>query len=1121
METDNTSRRNALLGVLVACASALALFCPAAHAAEEPTDLAFNPVLSVTGDCTTSELDPIPDPGCPGGNHPPSRITNPTAIATDSYGDVYVGSTDPTLTTTPDKGEIDIFNARGEYLSQLVLDLNPRSMAVDSEGNLYVSGYSTKGYLRRYNPASYDPAAGVVSYSATPTYIDERSNGSVRGLAVNPNNDHLFVNLYQAGNSGEAFIAEYGSAAEGNPLLDPEVAPVSGSDGTAMAIDAAHGRIYVNKDIGFGGCCFGPQAIEVFQLAPPHNLIKVIDGSTLPDEKFVDAYLYAGVDESTGHLFVYAPEVAHSIFELSAEGEYLATITHKFSGRYRGIAVDNGVHSPNGALNPDGRTIWVSSATGLGAEGHAFAFGPSTECAPTVESTSTDHVGETEVLLSAAVEPCELETNYRFEYVTENQFSQNGFADAKLAAEGTISAGASPVAVSTGVKGLTPGTGYRWRIVATNSLGTDESGGQFKTYPSAPSGSSCPNETLRVGLSALLPDCRSYELVTPPDTNGLTPDRLTLGSFPTVPVSLAGGKVFFTIPGGLIPGSDGTGSLIGDPYVASRGPEGWSTENVGGSGTEATTVTGGSRSTDLSHFIWFAEGEGPAVIKEGSRAPKPRTTWVRFPDGHSELLAQGDLGTDPEPEEKFISPGGTHMIFDSIVRLMEEVPPGSGQQVYDRTDNGVTHVASVLPDGTFPNQARYLGATPDGKAIAFAVEGGSGPELYLRYNEKETFLIPSGSSFAYVGISADGKRVFYLENGNLYAYDIGAGVIPFATSGDTTVVNVGRDGTAAYFLSPSRLTSAPNPAGQTAKAGNENLYLSREGAISYVATVTERDVFNAPETEGLGTWVKGLPSRDPSRTTADGSVIVFESRADLTGEESAGNPQIYRYGSVTPELRCISCNPTGLPGGLGAALESGGEEGGVANNGSELVENLASDGRRVFFGSTERLVGADTDGLRDVYEWEADGKGTCAETGGCLALISSGASAANDYLWGVSESGQDVFIRTGDRLTSNDPDETPSIYDARVDGGFPVTTSPAECLGEACQPAAVPPERPAQVLHGAGNVPRPSLHCPKGRRAVHKGRRRRRRCVTRRHHTKHRRKHRHSAKGTNHRRGQR
>jgi hypothetical protein len=435
------------------------------------------------------------------------------------------------------------------------------------------------------------------------------------------------------------------------------------------------------------------------------------------------------------------------------------------------------------------------------------------------------------------------------------------------------------------------------------------------------------------------------------------------------------------------------------------------------------------------------------------------------------------------------------------VQIEPQAPPSGTRAIYDRTADGVVHVVSIGPGDvpfTADERAIYLGASLDGAGVAFAVGPFGSSTLYLRYGNEETFEIGEGVVFA--GIAEGGGRIFYLEGGRLWRFDAATGERAAFSSGTVTPVNISEDGTAAYFVSTGKLTSEPNPNGAFAKAGKQNLYLSKEGTVSFVGTVTERDVTGfvngkSEHVDGLGLWaeaasapISGKFAIDPSRATPDGTALLFQSRAPLAGYDSEGHAEVYRYDSAEGRLHCLSCNPTGAAATGDATLQSEGREGFALYYPQAWIQNLRPDGRRAIFQSTEALVPGDTDGRQDVYEWEEQGVGSCATAGGCLFLLSSGHSLRNDYVWAVSESGNDVFILSSDLLLPTDQDETPSIYDARAGGGFPEPAK-AECEGEGCRPQLAPaPALPdAQTpVHGAGDNFKPH-RCGKGKRKVKRG----------------------------------
>jgi hypothetical protein len=1060
-------------------ALALGLFCFGADA--ESTAAAefppiFEPELSLTGSCGESAIDPVKDPGCPyppppGG--PSGGFAEPRSIAIDAYGNEYVAS----YAGDGTKGRIDVFDDEGFFITELLDPQGPFNVAVDSKGNLYAFEFPP-ARVARYEPSVYKPSTGEIKYENPRVVVATAEGGGVR-IALDPKNDHLIVNENNA-------IKIYDSAVAGNKLLDTITHPKLHAS-LWTAVDGQRRRLYATycKESIFK--C----GVLVFEADSPYNLLEEIDGSMTPAGKFVSnkGWLSIAVNEESGHFFVDDLEASQRIYEFDENFEYASKLEHESfaGGNALQIAVSN---SPQ---NPTARNLhYLFVPVLFPTPGRVLAFKPPAILPPKVESLEVINISETDAELKATIDPNGGDT----EYVIE--IEGPGFGSAEIVAQGTISGPSPPKTVSSLVGSLEPGATYDIRAFAKNEADDDEEKTSFSTYSDAVTSGSCSNQTLRAGSSAALPDCRAYELVTPADTNGRPPvDSQSGDRFAMVRSSPTGDIVSFDVSGGVLPGTEGTGGFHGDPYRATRSASGWKTVLVGPTGSEASQEQPGSFSPDQGYSFFVAAREGSAVI--GGH----ETHYVRYPDGHKELVGRGSLGTDPQAMGTLITEGGAHIVFQTFsfpsfpaIQLESSAPPTGVNAVYDRTSDEVTHVVSLLPGDVIPvKDSKYRGASADGSGIAFENES----TLYLRLNNATTFQIGSkGAEFA--GVSDEGKRVFYVEGGDLLAFDTESEeVVEFTATGDAVPVKVAPNGARAYFVSEEAIGgSGPNPNGAEPQTGEQNLYRSDEGAVSFVAAVTERDVkglfVNGVNYDGLGLWTEALVWRAPglatSRLTPDGEILLFQSRANLDGYDSGEFAQVYRYDSTAEELDCLSCPPTKLPATGGAALQSFSVLDLTAPFAqTSFVPNLRADGKRAFFESTEALVSSDTDEVRDVYEWEEEGVGSCTREGGCVYLISSGHSARNNYLFGHSASGDDVFFTTGDVLVGGDED-TVSVYDARVNGGF-AEEVPRICIEEACKPPATPPpalSTPPKTVIGVGNAT-PRKRCPKGKRkVVRKGR---------------------------------
>ncbi len=233
-------------------------------------------------------------------------------------------------------------------------------------------------------------------------------------------------------------------------------------------------------------------------------------------------------------------------------------------------------------------------------------------------------------------------------------------------------------------------------------------------------------------------------------------------------------------------------------------------------------------------------------------------------------------------------------------------------------------------------------------------------------------------------------------------------------------------------------------------------------------------------------------SEPETRHTADfqdtpsGDFAVFTSTLPLpssTKYDNAGHSEIYRYDANSETLACVSCDPTGVEPSFDSTL---------ASNGLSLTD----DGR-VLFTSAEPLVAPDLDEKKDVYEWEAQGTGTCqSETpsfsaggGACLQLISAGTSPFDSGLLSVTATGTNVYFFTRDSLAPQDQNgPTLKIYDAREGGGFPYEPPPPTCkASDECHGPGTQAQEPPRIRTIAGTASKYSAPTKCNRGFVRKG----------------------------------
>ena len=207
---------------------------------------------------------------------------------------------------------------------------------------------------------------------------------------------------------------------------------------------------------------------------------------------------------------------------------------------------------------------------------------------PAIGATSISEVHADAALVNSQINPGGAASSYQVEYVTQEQFEAAEFHGASQSPSFEAESARKAEPISAHLSGLSPGTTYHYRVIATNADNPNEpSQGPVHTFTTLPFippiNDPCPNAHVRqqTGAAQLL-DCRAYELVSAANSDGYDVEsNLIAGQIPYPGYPEAQGKVLYAVHDGGIPGTNHPTNRGPDPYVATRTENGWSTEYVG------------------------------------------------------------------------------------------------------------------------------------------------------------------------------------------------------------------------------------------------------------------------------------------------------------------------------------------------------------------------------------------------------------------------------------------------------------------------------------------------------------------------------------------------------------
>ena len=333
--------------------------------------------------------------------------------------------------------------------------------------------------------------------------------------------------------------------------------------------------------------------------------------------------------------------------------------------------------------------------------------------------------------------------------------------------------------------------------------------------------------------------------------------------------------------------------------------------------------------------------------------------------GQTTLVSAPGAGASGSAQDVFffVAPGDGSRVFFTTVENLVGVDTDGLLDVYERSGGQTTLVSApgFARNGAFHN-AFFAGASSDGTRVFFRTEenlfGGDADglqDVYERSGSQTTLASASGAGASgtaqdasFAGASSDGTRVFFRSAENLVGgdsdglqdvYERSGGQTTLAsapgpgasgTGQDAFFAGASSDGSRVFFDTTENLVDGDADGLQDVyeRSGGQTTLVSAPGAG---ASGSAQDVFFA-------------------RASSDGTRVFFETKENLVGADADGLPDVYeRSGGQTTLVSIPGIGPSG-----------------TAQDASFV--SASSDGTRVVFETTENLVGADTDGLNDIYE---------------------------------------------------------------------------------------------------------------------------------------------------------
>jgi sugar lactone lactonase YvrE len=453
------------------------------------------------------------------------QFKEPSGIATDSEGNIWVVDTG--------NNRVEKFNEKGEYLFQFGEEgtgngqfKGPKGIGIDSENNIWVVD-TGNNRLQKFNPkgeylsqigkegtgnGEFKSPTGIalgngIAVTDTGNNRVQRFNekgeyfasqfgkeGAGAGEFKSPTgigfdwDGHVWVadsendRVQEFGNN--KFVSQFGKSGTGNGELDKPMGIAVDFQGRLWVADSLNNRAqkfdkednYLDQFGSKGsepGKLNGPSwiaavtpqkilivdqgndRVEVWTVKaePPRATVRTLENLT-SSSATMNATIYPEA-LSTTYYFDYGKTTSY--------GSKIPISPESVGSGTNGVQVNQTLTELPQLTTYHYRVVAASSAGTITTTDHTFkTLGP-----PIVTTEAATNVKGTSATLNGKVDPERSETSYWFEYGKTESYGTK----IPISPE-SIGSGNSPIPVSQSATGLTQGTTYHFRVVATNTVGT-------------------------------------------------------------------------------------------------------------------------------------------------------------------------------------------------------------------------------------------------------------------------------------------------------------------------------------------------------------------------------------------------------------------------------------------------------------------------------------------------------------------------------------------------------------------------------------------------------------------------------------------------------------------------